>query len=589
MENTNKNYWVWTRISPWMLMGAVAVMIPILAVITVENINRQKEHSRQLLLGKGAALIRSFETGTRFGMRGMMGGGFKLQQLLMETAGQPDIAYLIVTDRQGRVQAHSDPEKIGARYGENLDLGQVVDSRELQWRLEPADGNGRAFEVYGHFRPHAGPRGMHDGRMGHHRRGEDRFKRPPPARLVIFVGLDTAAVDAARRAQTRHSLFMAAILLLAGAAGIALLFVAQSYRAARQSLSRIRSFSDRLVDNMPIGLVSLDVDRKVAAVNPAGRSVLNRVGPDPVGLDGKDVLPPELWTVVASLTGAPDVVEREMDCFMAQGKPVPIGVSASTWHDEDGQRLGHILLLRDLTEVYALRREIARSQRLASVGNLAAGVAHEIRNPLSSIKGFATYFRERAREEKDRETATIMIREVDRLNRVVSQLLELARPVRISRQPTRIAELIDRSLALIRAGASEAGIGIQWQPPAPSPEARVDADRIQQVLLNLFLNGMDAMDRDGTLTVSLNVDNAYRDLLIRVSDTGCGIPDGHQQQIFDPYFTTKSDGTGLGLAIVHNIIEAHAGKIDVLSLPGRGTRIDLRLPLNAEEKDIDEK
>ena len=587
MENTNRKYRFWARISPWMLLGTVAVMIPMLAVITVENISRQKEHSRQVLLGKGAALIRTFETGTRFGMMGMMGGKFQLQQLLMETATQPDITYLIVTDTQGVVQAHSNPDKIGTPYGTDLDLPKIVETNQLAWRRQTDEEKNRVFEVFGHFRPMTRARGMYRSRMGHHRDEADQQRRTPTRRLVIFVGLDTTDVDAALHAQTRHSLFMAAILLLAGAAGIALLFVAQSYRAARQSLSHIRSFSDRLVDNLPMGLVSLDMDRTVAAVNPAGRSVLKLEDHDPVGLDGKDVLPSELWAVVSSLADARDIVEKEMDCFMAQGTPVPIGVSASTWYDENGQRLGHILLLRDLTEVHALRREIARSQRLASIGSLAAGVAHEIRNPLSSIKGFATYFRERYQDiEKDRETATIMVQEVDRLNRVVSQLLELARPVQISRQPIRITELIDKSLALIRDRAAETGIAIRWQPPAPSPEVRIDADGIQQVLLNLFINSLDAMETGGILTVSIHMDAAYEFVLIQIDDTGSGIHITHQQQIFDPYFTTKSGGTGLGLAIVHNIIEAHGGKIDVLSHPGQGTRIDLWLPLNAEQRDI---
>ena len=238
-----------------------------------------------------------------------------------------------------------------------------------------------------------------------------------------------------------------------------------------------------------------------------------------------------------------------------------------------------MLLLKDLREIEALRKKIQRDQRLVSVGRLAAGVAHEIRNPLSSIKGFATYFKERHRDKpEDQQIAAIMIQEVDRLNRVIGQLLDFARPVKIIRKPMRIKELMEKSIKMIEQQAADKGIVVR--PGAlPSDEViRVDADRINQVLLNLYLNALDAMDDGGQLTIEVAGSAPGGEVTIKVSDTGCGIHREELGHIFDPYYTTKPSGTGLGLAIAHNIIAAHGGRISVESQPGQGTTCTIVLP-----------
>jgi two-component system sensor histidine kinase HydH len=257
---------------------------------------------------------------------------------------------------------------------------------------------------------------------------------------------------------------------------------------------------------------------------------------------------------------------------------------AGTLRDESGRFAGSILLFKDLTEVHALRREIARHQRLATVGRLAAGVAHEIRNPLSSIKGFATYFRERYHDNpQDSQTAAIMIQEVDRLNRVVSQLLEFARPVNIIPRPTAIAVLIADSLKLIETQAREKSIAVAVEDRSTAAEARLDADRLNQVLLNLYLNAVEAMAPGGTLTVRVTDLKSAPGIEISVSDTGGGIRPEDLSHVFDPYFTTKPAGTGLGLAIAHNIMETMGGDITVASRPGAETTFTLRVPLTRAE------
>ena len=502
MFTKSKNRKFWAGVPPWVLIGAAAVLLPIVAFVTIENINRQKEKSIHLLLEKGAALIRSFEAGTRTGMMGRQWGGFQLQQLLSETAQQPDIVYLMVTDETGIAIAHNSTEQIGRTHGAELDLKEVSEAKSLQWRQITQPDGQNVFEVYRKFIP-TGPPGRR-GMMRHHmqmmgvkpqHRWQENENNSNSAR-IIFVGLDMSSIEEAHRADVRHAVIMGAILLLVGFAGFTLLFLVQSYRSTRASLSRIKAFSDNVVENVPIGLLALDHQGKIAAFNRGAEAILQFSATQVIGQVADRIIPAELLDEIIHSKSQADVVEKEIECKIADGKMVPLEIGASSLKDENDIFLGNVLLFKDLTEVRTLRREVARSQRLASVGRLAAGVAHEIRNPLSSIKGFATYFKERYPDRpEDQQTADIMIQEVDRLNRVVGQLLEFARPVSVKPKPVSLQTLLDDSIKLIKDRAAEKDISIQTQNNTPVAEVRIDPDRINQVLLNLYLNAIDSMEK----------------------------------------------------------------------------------------------
>jgi two-component system sensor histidine kinase HydH len=570
----------WTGVPPWVLLGAVAVLLPIFAFMTVQNIHREKEFTTRLLVEKGAALIRSFEAGTRTGMMGMQRGGFQLQRLLTEMSQLPDIAHLIVTDAAGDVIAHSDLDRVGSTYGKGLNVADISQSKKLDWRIVRGADDAQVFEVFRKFEPAGPPVGMMRGPMM--RRLPEGFEFPPDPPRAIFVGLDMTSIDEARRSDVWHAILMGMILLLAGFAGITLLLLAQSYRAARTSLSRIKAFSDHVVENMPIGLVATDNRQHVVVFNQVAESVLQLPAPSVIGNPAGQVLPAALWSQVEA-GSAPNaaILEKEVDCALAGGRVIPLEIGAGRLTDESGRYLGSILLFKDLSEIRTLRNEIARNQRLVTVGRLAAGVAHEIRNPLSSIKGFATYFRERYREnEQDAQTASILIQEVDRLNRVVGQLQEFSRPVSILPRPVRLDRLIADIVKLVESQARAKGVTVAIEHRPGMPEVLLDADRLNQVLLNLFLNGIEAMDRGGVLTVRVDEAADSRRLEIRVSDTGCGIRPEDLSHIFEPYFTTKPSGTGLGLAIAHNIIEAMGAEFAVQSVPGAGTTFTLKVPVH---------
>ncbi len=232
-----------------------------------------------------------------------------------------------------------------------------------------------------------------------------------------------------------------------------------------------------------------------------------------------------------------------------------------------------------------LLEAMARKEKLVAFGHLAAGVAHEIRNPLSSIKGLAKYFAERTPPGGEaQQLAQVMAKEVDRLNRVVSELLELVRPAHLHYQPVDLNELIRHSLQLVSQDAQSRGIDLQFTPRPELALIQADPDRLNQVLLNLYLNAMQAIDHDGVIRVSA-CETERRRVKIVVADSGKGMNAEELQAIFTPYFTTKADGTGLGLAVVQNIIEQHGGTIRAESQPGAGAIFTLWLPLDAQRRE----
>ncbi|HAN6738193.1 TPA: two-component system sensor histidine kinase ZraS, partial [Escherichia coli] len=231
-----------------------------------------------------------------------------------------------------------------------------------------------------------------------------------------------------------------------------------------------------------------------------------------------------------------------------------------------------------------LQDEMKRKEKLVALGHLAAGVAHEIRNPLSSIKGLAKYFAERAPAGGEaHQLAQVMAKEADRLNRVVSELLELVKPTHLALQAVDLNTLINHSLQLVSQDANSREIQLRFTANDTLPEIQADPDRLTQVLLNLYLNAIQAIGQHGVISVTVSESGAG--VKISVTDSGKGIAADQLEAIFTPYFTTKAEGTGLGLAVVHNIVEQHGGTIQVASQEGKGSTFTLWLPVNITRKD----
>lgn len=235
--------------------------------------------------------------------------------------------------------------------------------------------------------------------------------------------------------------------------------------------------------------------------------------------------------------------------------------------------------LREQTEVlFQTEEQLRRADRLSALGELSAGMAHEIRNPLGSIKGAAEILKDGYRPDDPRsEFAQILIRETDRLNGIVEEFLGFVRPKSPELRETDVNGIIDSVLLLIAQPARKAGVAVVKRLDGGIGRHNFDAGLLQQAFLNIVLNAIQAMPEGGTLTV----ESRQRDGALEVSfaDTGTGITPEDRKRLFDPFFTTRQDGTGLGLAITFRIVQGHRGSIDVASEPGKGTTFAVRIPI----------
>ncbi len=551
----------WT--SPWQIIGCVCVLAAVLLILTVKNFHREKQFMEEALLSQAHVLMRSIEAGSRTGMMGMGWGHRQLQLLLEETASQPGVRSVALVDASGKVMAHSNPERVG----HTLDVKLPPAGASSHWFSEDDE---RAFQVARAYRPWvregqgrgARRKECEDGPVGASVRGQ-----------FILVGMDPEPFEEARWQDLRQTLLLSGMMLLMGAAGFLSLFWAHHYRSARRSLKDMEAFTATIVQQMPVGMFATDSTGRIHRDNDAARAILKTSRP----IRGNLADFPCFLPISGRLKDREAVVEEEVFHATGENLSVPLLINAAVIRDDRRRARGQVFLFSDISGLKHLEEELRRSERLASLGRLAAGIAHEVRNPLSSIKGFATILAKRADgDEKSRQIADVMIQEVERLNRVVTELLEYARPTELCRRHVSCRGLIAQALQLVQREADQrqVTIGVRVEPEGMKMD--VDPDRFVQVLLNLFLNGLQAMENGGVLSVE--VKNEGTEAVLAVSDTGSGISIENLPHVFDPYFTTKPGGVGLGLANVHKLVEAHGGKVEVSSGSGSGTRFVVRIP-----------
>ncbi|MFZ0391611.1 MAG: ATP-binding protein, partial [Calditrichia bacterium] len=287
--------------------------------------------------------------------------------------------------------------------------------------------------------------------------------------------------------------------------------------------------------------------------------------------------------------------EKEIKFRQKNGKSLIVGLSSSPIHDENNQFDGIVLLFRDLTEVRHLKHQIERMERLALLGELSAGIAHEVRNPLAGIKVAAQVLEESyGGSEFQLQMVERIVREVDKANRLLKEFFKFARPTKPKLAFHDVEMIIDGVYLLLAPKLKKRNIQFVTEFGDDVPQAFVDETQLEQIILNLFLNAADAMPEGGNLKVSTmrrklklldderermksgNDDFSY--VIIKISDNGKGIPAETQPKVFNPFFTTKTDGLGLGLSICSRLIEENSGKIDFASQQGKGTTFVLALP-----------
>jgi two-component system sensor histidine kinase HydH len=569
------------------LIAVVLVLLVITAVTTQRHLDRSRSAMERGLTQVGRALIIGLEAGTRAGLRRHSWQRLALQHLVEEMGRNKSIVSLVIFDRRGRVLAHSNP-----RYNDHiLVVNDPRFKKPSDFFVKASQGLARAFAdrvfyVGRLFRPlfvFGQGMMMRHGMMGPPRGVRfDRNVGPLGSPLYCLVGLSTVPYREARSADIRHALLMGGILFVVGLAALYFVFVLQNSRLVEKTLRELETYTQLVVDNVPEGLITTDRAGQIVSANARAEAMLDREGRGILGRPLSDVFGASAPFVDQVLGAGRVVAEDETQCRCPDGRDVPMSVSAAPLLGADGQRLGAVFALRDLSEMAKLREDLSRSRRLAALGELAAGVAHEIRNPLSAIRGLVLYLAKKfSPGSSEAEYAGVVVSEVDRMGRVIGGLLDFARPKAPEFVRVNLADVVRHALTLIEDEARAAGIALERRIDPDLPPAQVDRDQVTQVLLNLLVNALEAMPDGGRLEVGVQreADRA----VIRVSDTGPGISPEDRARLFDPFFTTKKKGSGLGLAIAQRIVENHGGTIRVDSEIGRGTTFLVSLPLEGPE------
>jgi len=344
-------------------------------------------------------------------------------------------------------------------------------------------------------------------------------------------------------------------------------------------LTEMRNLNDSILQNMSNGLITTDIDGKIVYFNSAAETILGYKAQEVQGQPMGDLFSNLEALAIETLQENISFAFREVDVFRKTGDSIPTEVSTSLLIDGMGKTTGVIAILTDITERREMEKQIRRADKLATLGQLAAGIAHEIRNPLAGISGAVQILRDdTSKGNQEKEILGDIVERINRLNDEISNFLRFARPAPLQLSPVDMNEVVQSVLFLVNKQAETQGVSIIERYDDSLSIIMADSEQMQQVILNIVLNALQAIGNEGgQITLETSQNDADDQIVVEVSDTGSGIPLEKLEQIFDPYFTTKSEGTGLGLSIAQRVVEEHGGSISVRSKTGKGTTFRVRL------------
>jgi PAS domain S-box-containing protein len=378
----------------------------------------------------------------------------------------------------------------------------------------------------------------------------------------------------------------------------------QTNSELKQSLAekdKISNFLNNILESLTSGVLAIDLEGNVTLFNRAAEEILGYKAKEVIGkpylevmgkgIEEKLSLPYVLKSQNSHL-GEDGLCENgEKEVLSTSGENVPIGFSTSLLKDKEGEIVGAVEVFFDLTKMKRMEEEMMRVKTLATLGEMAAIVAHEVKNPLGGIRGFAELLDRDLEEGDPRKRSVKKIMEgVEALDRIVMSLLNYVKPIQLSPRKVGIKTFLDEVINFFEMDASRAKENVHLVKNYPPDElfCHLDIEQFRQMLLNLLHNAVQAMPHGGKIMVELKQEKATLSLssktednkvILRISDTGIGMSKGTKEKLFTPFFTTKERGTGLGLSTVKKIVEAHWGDIEVKSELGKGTTVQVRLPM----------
>lgn len=376
-----------------------------------------------------------------------------------------------------------------------------------------------------------------------------------------------------------------------------------------RELATLARYNENIIESMTSGLLTLDSEGRIATFNNTAEVITGFEGVLVRGQSYRKMFEsnPQILSILeAAREHNTPLTVPHLELRRVDGTPIPIALRTAMLHDNEGYVVGLLVIFEDLSPLQALERQLQRADRLAALGQMAAGVAHEIKNPLASIRTFVQLVQRKHHDERFLSKFNrIVPQELDRINFIIEEMLELARPTQLHLTALLLPPLLQRVLEVYAERLQQQQITVKTTFSQALPTVMADAEQLYRCFTNLVLNGIEAMASHGELSLScrpvprvlvdvasvgqpeptpalpaerLRVDLCATDVEIIVQDTGAGIPAEQLDYVFTPFWTTKPKGTGLGLALSHKIIEEHHGRIQIASEVGQGTAVTVLLP-----------
>lgn len=399
--------------------------------------------------------------------------------------------------------------------------------------------------------------------------------------LIVGVNLEgyyNRLSQTRRRIILNYSIIMALVLL-----GIYVIFKLQATYIIKKTLNEMKVYTSKLLETMDNAVISVDNNGNIKTFNRKSEEIFNKKKEEVLNKDCQEVLNLKIngECLLKECLLEKKNITQEIILEEKGLKKKILDLNTSFLTDESGEITGVVAVIRDVTEIKDLNEEVARHKRLVALGKLSAGIAHEIRNPLSSIRGLAQFvYNSFSKSDERKEDLNTIIQEVDRLNKLVAQVLDYAKLKVLNLAPFSLSNLINKIVELFKQEIKNKQIKFNLELSPDISLIQADEDQIRQILMNIIINAIQAITEKGEIKIKTEKSLLKGKPAIKliIEDNGIGIVDKDLNQIFDPFFSTKEKGSGLGLSIVYKLVEGHQGEIKVESKEGEGTKFIIFLP-----------
>ncbi len=510
----------------------------------------QQHFSVAVKRDRGGVIIASLDAQEIIEFRKTVGVG----KLMQDISAYPGIEYIVLQDADGIILASPGIARMNRIESDSF-LSQAYDQNKISSRLTQFADR----QVFEFVRPFI----LNNERLG-----------------LFRIGLKTDHLEQANARMQRRMIIMSLVLGLIVLIAVNFLTVNQNYRLINQAYRRIQTYSSNILEHMTDAVIAIDRDKRITLFNHAASQLFGQSPEDVMNKPCQLCMTGDISPLVEAIEQGKTYRDLEK-VIQFNGRRLITLISTSVLRNEAGEIESAFAVIKDLTEQRNLEESVRRKEKLTAMGQLASGVAHEIRNPLNAIGMISQRLGKEFQPKSDvleyRELTRTIVTEVRRINDIIQQFLKFARPPALDKKRTDLNTLIQSVVNLTSAQAQERGINFVLNF-APLPEMMIDPNQMKQALLNVIQNSIEAIPATGEIRIETRLANE-REAIIEIMDNGVGMSQETLSKIFNLYFTTKPSGTGLGLSLVHQIISQHDGRIEVASELGKGTRFLIYLPI----------